>query len=201
VYARVFAYAREGRPTPGRNDRAAPGFSDLMVKPKLKLTEYRERARRTARGSVPPAGIDPDAPPVAGTDGRERRAIRQRLRRTRSMRRARLAELGTLTAEMHARGRWNQDLVDKWVRELDGSDAELRGLEQALRAELSLDDLIAARVVAQCGDCGRIAGTGDAYCAGCGRELALSARSAPSRSETAPTQTLVGELTTIQPSP
>jgi hypothetical protein len=198
VYARVFAYAREGRPTPGRNDRTAPGFSDLMVKPKLKLTEYRERARRTARGSVPPAGIDPDAPPVAGTDGRERRAIRQRLRRTRSMRRARLAELGTLTAEMHARGRWNQDLVDTWVRELDAADAELRGLDQALRGQVPLDDLIALRLVARCGSCGRIGGAGDGFCAGCGRELARTAEPAGETPD-GRSSTLVGELTTIQP--
>lgn len=143
-----------------------------MVKPKLSLSELRERARRTARGSNPPAGVDPDAAPEGGPDGRRRRAIRQRLRRTRSVREARLSELGTLAAEMHAHGRWNDDLVDKWVREIDSGDAELRGLEQALRGDLALDDLIAAHVVAECSSCGRIGGTSDTFCAGCGRELA-----------------------------
>jgi hypothetical protein len=170
-----------------------------MPSPKLSLSDMRERARRTARGSLPPAGIDPDAAPGPGPDGRARRAIRQRLRRTRAVHRARVAELGALAAEMQARGRWNQDLVDKWVRELDASDSELRGLEQALRGEVALDDLIAVHVVAQCGACGRIGGTADFFCAGCGRDLATTARSAPARDESAGGNTLVGELTTIQP--
>jgi hypothetical protein len=170
-----------------------------MPKPKLSLTDLRERARRTARGSLPPAGIDPDAAPDAGADGRARRAIRQRLRRTRAVRRARVAELGALAAEMHARGRWNEGLVDTWVRELDTSDAELRGLDQALRGDVALDDLIAVHVVAQCGACGRIAGTSDAFCAGCGRDLATTARNVPAPGESAGGHTLVGELTTIQP--
>jgi hypothetical protein len=168
-------------------------------KPKLSLSDMRERARRTARGSLPPAGIDPDRAPEAGPDGRNRRAIRQRLRRTRSVHRARVAELGALTAEMHERDRWNQELVDKWVRELDTGDAELRGLAQALRGQVALDDLIALRVVAQCTACRRIAGTGDAFCTGCGRELATTARTPPAREETAPGHTVVGQLTTIQP--
>jgi hypothetical protein len=171
-----------------------------MTKLKLSPKEVSERARRTARGSLPPAGIDPDAAPEPGPDGRDRRAIRQRLRRAGAVRRARLAELGALVAEMKSRDSWNQDLVDKWVRELDTSDAELRGLEQALRGEVSLEDLIGVHVVAQCGVCGRIGGTADTFCTGCGRELAATARSAPARNETSSGQTLVGQLTTIQPS-
>lgn len=171
-----------------------------MAKPKLSLNDVRQRARRTARGSTPPVGTDPDAPPQAGPDGRARRAIRQRLRRTRAVRGARIAELGMLTAEMHARERWNQDLIDKWVRDLDTSDAELRGLDQALRGQVTLDDLIAVHVLAQCGACGRIGGTRDGFCAGCGRDLATTARTAPARNETAESDTLVGQLTTIQPS-
>ena len=170
------------------------------LKPKVSISDMRDRARRTARGSLPPAGVDPDAGPESGPDGRGRRVIRQRLRRTRAVRRARLAELGAVCAEMHGRGRWNDDLIDKWVRELDTSSAELRGLEQALRGEVSLDDLIAVHVLAQCGACGRLAGTGDAFCAGCGRELAATARTAPAREESPERHTLVGELTTIQPS-
>ena len=173
-----------------------------MPKPKLSLKDMRERARRTARGSSPPAGIDPDVAPEAGgadPDARDRRAIRQRLRRTRSVHRARVAELGALTADMHRRDRWNQDLIDRWVLELDTADAELRGLDQALRGQVALDDLIALRVVAQCGACRRIGGTGDAFCAGCGRELAATARTAAPREETDEGNTLVGQLTTIQP--
>jgi hypothetical protein len=173
-----------------------------IPKPKLSLNDVRERARRTARGSLPPAGVDLDAaaePGGAGPDPRDRRAIRQRLRRTRAVQRARVADLGALAADMQGRDRWNQDLIDKWVRELDSGDAELRGLEQALRGELALDDLIALRVVAQCGACGRVAGAADAFCAGCGRDLATTARSAPATGESSHGHTLVGQLTTIQP--
>jgi hypothetical protein len=171
---------------------------------KLSIADVRERARHTARGSVPPAGIDPDAVPEPGPGGPSRRAIRQRLRRTRAVRRARLSELGALAAQMQARGRWNQDLVDAWVRELDAADAELRGLGQALNGEVALEDLLALRLVAQCGACGRIGGAGDSFCAGCGRELARTAVPvgesgghvhAPAQQDA----TLAGDLTTIQP--
>jgi hypothetical protein len=84
-------------------------------------------------------------------------------------------------------------------RQLDRDDSELRALEQALRGDVQLGDLVALRVVAQCGACGQVAGAGDSFCAGCGRELkAVSpARTAAASDESR--DTLVGELTTIQP--
>ena len=167
-----------------------------MTKLKLSIADVRERARRTARGSLPPAGVDPDQAPEPGPDGRSRRAIRQRLRRTRAVRQARLSELGALAADMQSRGRWNQELVDTWVRELDAADAELKGLGQALRGEVPLEDLIALRLVAQCGACGRIGGAGDSFCAGCGRELARTAEPAGEVPDSRST-TLIGDLTTI----
>ena len=166
--------------------------------PKLSIADIRERARRTARGSLPPAGLDPDAAPEPGPDGQARRAIRQRLRRTRAVRKARMSELGALAAEMQGQGRWNQELVDNWVRELDAADAEVKGLDQALRGEVPLDDLIALRLVAQCGACGRIGGSGDSFCAGCGRELARTAQPAGETPDRAGA-TIAGDLTTIQP--
>ena len=168
-----------------------------MAKLKPDFHAIGDRARRAASGSVPPAGIDPHAATGPGSDGRHRRAIRQRLRRTRAVRRARVSELGLLVAEMHARGRWNAELVDEWVRELERDGAEQRGLEQALRGDAALEELIARRVVAECGACGRIGGGADRFCAGCGRELP---RNAAPRTETATSDTLVGELTTIGPS-
>jgi hypothetical protein len=163
-----------------------------MRKPKLSIAGIRDRARNASRGSLPPAGVDPDAPPEPGPDQRDRRAIRQRLRRTRAVRRARVSELGALVAEMQSRGRWNQDLVDGWVRELDADDAEVRGLGQALRGDVALDDLIALRLVARCGACGRIGGSGDTFCTGCGRELARTAEPAGESGDRGE-QTLVGE--------
>ena len=167
-----------------------------MAKLKPNISGVRERARRAARGSLPPAGIDPHAVAEPGPDGRHRRAIRQRLRRARSIRRARVSELGVLVAEMNARGRWNESLIDDWVRELDRHDNELRALEQALRGDVALEDLVARSVVAECGACGRIGGGAEGFCAGCGRELPK--RAASPREETAESNTLVGELTTIQ---
>jgi hypothetical protein len=108
-----------------------------------------------------------------------------------------VSELGLLVAEMHSRDRWNGGLVDAWVREIDRDATEQRGLEQALRGEAALDELIARRVIAECGACGRIGGGADRFCAGCGRELP---RNAAQRTETATSDTLVGELTTIGPS-
>jgi hypothetical protein len=166
-----------------------------MARIDLSLSNLKQRARRTARGSLPPAGVDPAAPRDT-IDGRQRRAIRQRLRRTRAVRRARVAELGALVADMKGRGRWNQTLVDGWAGELERADGEVANLERALRGEVPLT----FAGVVECGSCGRLAGATDAYCAGCGREL--SARSAPARGETAASgtrsdATLVGDLTTI----
>jgi hypothetical protein len=141
-----------------------------MARVELSFSRIAERARRAARGSVPPAGVDPRAQP-ADPDGRHRRAIRQRLRRSRAVRRARVAELGALVADMQARGRWNQRLVDDWGRELDRNATELGELERALRGDVRLDELKERRVVAECAGCGRLAGADDRYCAGCGREL------------------------------
>jgi hypothetical protein len=137
-----------------------------MARFDLSFSTIAERARRTARGSTPPAGVDPGAQPD-GPDGRLRRAIRQRLRRTRSLRRARVSELGALVADMHARGRSNPRLVDDWVRSIDRDGSELDGLERTLRGEQSLAGL----PVVECDACGRIGGAHEKFCTGCGREL------------------------------
>jgi hypothetical protein len=136
-----------------------------MARIELSFSRFAERARRTARGSLPPAGTDPEAQP-AGPDGRRRRAIRQRLRRTRALRRARVAELGVLVADMRGRGRWNQSLVDDWTAAIERDRNELAGLELALRGERELGDV----AVGECDVCGRIGAAGERYCAGCGRE-------------------------------
>lgn len=164
-----------------------------MARIDLSFSRFAERARRTACGSVPPAGVDPDAR-HDGPDGPRRRAIRQRLRRTRALRRARVADLGALVADMRARGRTNQRLVDDRVAEIERADDELAGLARALRGELPLTDV----PVVECAACGRIGGKDDSFCAGCGRELV--ARSAPARGETNASSgaTLVGDLTTIR---
>ena len=134
-----------------------------MARIELSPGAIAQRARQTARGSLPPAGVDADRP-VEGPDGRGRRAIRQRLRRTRALRRARLAELGLLAADMQGRGRWNQALVDDWASQIDAGDGELEALERALEGQVTL----AEAGVAECGTCGRIGGAGEQFCTGCG---------------------------------
>jgi hypothetical protein len=180
-------------PVWGRNVRAGAGLTTKMARIDLSFSRFADTARRTARGSVPPAGVDPGTRPD-GPDGRQRRAIRQRLRRTRALRRARVADVGALVADMQARGRANQKLVDDRVAQIGRADDELAGLARALRGEVPLADV----AVVECATCGRIGGTPDKFCAGCGRELI--ARSAPARGQAHASSdaTPVGDLTTIQ---
>jgi hypothetical protein len=180
-------------PVSGRNDRAQPGLTTQMARFELSFSNFAERARRAARGSLPPAGVDPEQKPD-GPDGRQRRAIRQRMRRTRALRRARVAELGALVADMRGRGRWNQRLVDDWSRRLEHDDGELTGLDQALRGERQLGEV----PVAECDACGRIGGARDRFCAGCGGELTAPSAPPPVDAHGHDGATLVGDLTTIR---
>jgi hypothetical protein len=145
-----------------------------MSRIKLTINRLSERARKSARGTMPPAGTGPAAAP--SPDGRERRLIRQRLRRTRRVRDARLAELGLVVTQMQSRGRWNHALVEEWTSELEIADRERTELDQALRGERPLSQLVATGLVGQCDSCGRIAGAADRFCAGCGRELGAGNR-------------------------
>jgi hypothetical protein len=145
-----------------------------MARIELSPGSIAERARRTARGSMPPAGTAPE-PPFTGPDGRRRRAIRQRIRRTRALRRARVAELGLLAAEMHARDRWNDKLIGEWASDIDAGDTERQALERALRGEADLADAL----VAECAECGRIGGAGEQFCTGCGTPRAGNLNTIP----------------------
>ena len=147
----------------GRIVRAPIGLDIQMARIDLSPSHVVERSRQTARGSLPPAGADTEAV-VAGPDGRRRRAIRQRLRRTRALRRARVAELGLLAAEMQGRGQWNQKLIDDRALELDAGDRELDALPRALRGDADLAQAHAS----ECTQCGRIGGAGEQFCTGCG---------------------------------
>ena len=160
----------------GRIVRAPIGLQTEMARIDLSPSHVADRARQAARGSLPPAGADAEAP-ITGADGRRRRAIRQRLRRTRSLRRARVSELGLLVADMQGRGRWNQRLVDERAREIDSDDREIDALGKALLGDGALD----GQVAAECPECGRIGGAGEQFCTGCGARWAR-------------------DLTTIQPS-
>jgi hypothetical protein len=92
-----------------------------------------DRIDRTARGSDPPAGTDPDAAAPGAPGARERGVMRRRLRHVTRTREALLLELGAVTFELHRAGRTDPDLLARKATEIDAADREARALSQALR--------------------------------------------------------------------
>jgi hypothetical protein len=135
------------------------------------LERASDTARRSARGTPVPAGIEPPNPderpkPTA----RERALMRRRLRALQRRRRALAMKVGEAYAESK-RGTINHERLDTRADELEAVEAEARSLAQALDEMQTLDDVVAAGVVARCPACGELVSRRGSYCPSCGSPL------------------------------
>ena len=110
--------------------------------------------------------------------------MRRRLRRQKRMREALLLDLGALVYELHRQGRREPELLQAKAAELTAVDQEVRGLAEALEADLGMLAVVAAGVAGSCENCGSLLSTDSRYCAACG--AAAVPALAPSAHETRP---------------
>src|SRR5213593_4106120 len=124
----------------------------------------------------------------SGDDGvgppgrRERGRMRRRLRRQQRVREALLLDLGALVYELHRHGRREPELLQAKAAELTAVDEEVRALADALDADRTMLQLVAAGVAGSCRSCGALLTTDARFCSSCGTPTgpALSAEHEPS---------------------
>jgi hypothetical protein len=104
----------------------------------------------------------------------ERGGLRRRLRFLRKTRELAYRDLGGLVFEMHRLGQQRDDLLRGKLATLQGIDAELRAIEQALREHHGVTVLREAGVTA-CPRCAAIHGSEDRFCPACGFSISRGA--------------------------
>jgi hypothetical protein len=104
----------------------------------------------------------------------ERGGLRRRLRFLRKTRELAYRDLGGLVFEMHRLGQQRDDLLGGKLATLQGIDAELRAIEQALREDHGVTVLREAGVTA-CPRCAAIHGSEDRFCPACGFSISRGA--------------------------
>ena len=134
-------------------------------------TRLNERVDHAARGSDVPAGIERGADAVAPGNSRERGRMRRRLRELRRLREAQLLELGALVLEAHKHGRDDSPVIKSKAAEAAATDAEARGLADALGGDAMLDSIVATGIAGPCPTCGTLASTAARFCSNCGTPL------------------------------
>jgi hypothetical protein len=127
-------------------------------------------------------------------------------RRARFLRRARelaYRDLGGLVFDLHRFGRRNDQVVLAKLATLGHIDAELRGLEAALR-EIRPVTVLREAGIAACPRCAAIHGSDDRFCPGCGLAFDMSAdrplSTAPVTSAAPSTATAQAATTASSPS-
>jgi hypothetical protein len=142
-------------------------------------TRLRDRVDSAARGSDVPAGIERGADAVAPGGSRERARLRRRLRELRRLREAQLLELGALVLEAHKHGREDSPVIKTKVAEAAATDAEARGVADALEADADLDTVVAEGIAGPCPTCGTLVSTAARFCSTCGTPLDRRPDAAP----------------------
>ncbi|MEJ7789386.1 MAG: zinc ribbon domain-containing protein, partial [Thermoleophilaceae bacterium] len=99
---------------------------------------------------------------------RERGRMRRRLRTQKRIREALLLDLGALVYELHRQGRREPALLQAKAAELTAVDQEVRGLAEALDADMGMLAVVATGVAGTCENCGSLLSTDSRYCSACG---------------------------------
>jgi hypothetical protein len=114
---------------------------------------------------------------------RERGLMRRRLRRQQRVREALLLDLGALVYELHRQGRREPELLQAKAAELTAVDDEVRALADALGADRTVLQLVAAGVTGSCTNCGGLMTSDARFCSNCGAatNIALAGEPEPAR--------------------
>lgn len=138
----------------------------------------------SAETTATTAELATDADPVLDRPrARERGRMRRRLRSQKRMREALLLDLGALVYELHRQGRREPELLQAKAAELTAVDEEVRGLAEALDADLGMLAVVATGVAGSCEKCGSLLSTDSRYCSACGSP-AVPALAGQHRTET-----------------
>jgi zinc-ribbon domain len=154
--------------------------------PRRRARRAQETEGQTASEAQPtevrpavPAGAepaDPAAPPQPTFRNRGR--LRRRMRFLRRVRELGYRDLGGLVFDQHRFNRRSEDLVRAKVAALTAVDAELRALEDALRAKRDITELREPGISA-CPRCGTLHGSDANFCPSCGLALTGARALAP----------------------
>lgn len=115
------------------------------------------------------ADLGPEAEALSARPrARERGRMRRRLRTQKRIREALLLDLGALVYELHRQGRREPELLQAKAAELTAVDQEVRGLSEALDADMGMLAVVATGVAGTCENCGSLLSTDSRYCSACG---------------------------------
>ncbi len=134
-----------------------------------------QSVERAASGSAVPAGTEP-APERSQAGSRERGKARRRLRQLRRMREALLLELGALVFEMERRGRRDAGMLQVRVDRLRAIEEEASAHSAVLGDDRRMEELVAAGVAGECGNCGTLMSVADNFCPNCATPFSRRAR-------------------------
>jgi hypothetical protein len=137
----------------------------------------KQKADRSAAGTVVPAGIDPSAQP--GPTARERTLMRRRLRALRRRREALMREVGGLVLESKHGENGAPERLDGRTQELEAVDAEARTIAQALDEKKTLDELLSSGLSARCSSCGELVAKRERFCSTCGAQTGAPGAAEP----------------------
>jgi hypothetical protein len=152
---------------PSAYEAAGAGPNDVAASPPAGQEPSAATAPPSASDGAEPAPAGAPAARAAQPGFRERGRMRRRLQFLRRARELAYRDLGGLVFNLHRFGRRNDELVLAKLGVLERLDAELRGLESALRDHQTTTVLRVPGITA-CARCAAIHASDDRFCPNCG---------------------------------